>query len=83
MEKSARAGFGTKKAHPVELAYWRIRHPHKLYINGCGMKNEYVIWVLEICPTPWGGVGGENVIFSKSKVPYHVELHLLKYHQCI
>ena len=48
---------------PVELAYWRVRHPHKLYITGCGMKNEDVIWVLEICPTPWGGVGGKNVTF--------------------
>ena len=35
---------------------------------------------LEICPRPWGVVGGKNVIFSKSKVPYHVELQLQTYH---
>ena len=47
------------------------------------MENAKCCLGLEVCPTPWGGVGGKNVIFSKSKVPYHVELNLLKYHQCI
>ena len=38
------------------------------------MKNNELLWILKICPTPRGGVGGENVFFSKSKVPYHVDL---------
>ncbi len=51
-----------------------IQQPHKLYIARTGMKNNELLWILKICPTPRGGVGGENVIFSKSKVPYHVDL---------
>ena len=61
-EKTARARNCTKMTtHPVCYAYWRVWHPHELYVSGCGMKNEDVIWVLEIRPTLWGGVAGKNV----------------------
>ena len=64
----------------VYLAYKQVRYPHKLYIIGSGIKNGGVLLILEICPRPWGGAGAKNVIFSKSKVPYQVELQLKKYH---
>ena len=64
----------------VYLAYKQVRYPHKLYIIGSGIKNGGVLLILEICPTPRGGMGGKNVIFSKSKVAYHVKLQPQKYH---